>query len=257
MTQRTIVIIERDTVFAQTCAGEFQRNGYRVHLCTGTLVGVIDSLRQHVPSLILLNASAVSADLEEVIELLRLNTKKDTHIAVITDTSDANASRYIRQLGADSCFSKPVEPTDICREICSHHFTRPEKPIEMSESEADNMVALLILKLGVPAHMKGYFYLRKAILLSLQDMSYLHHVTKLLYPTVANSFSTTPSRVERALRHLIGYLWENGNEAALNEYFVCRPARLNKSPSNHEFIATVVDRIKLQSDHRNTIFVKD
>ena len=110
MTQRTIVIIERDTVFAQTCAGEFQRNGYRVHLCTGTLVGVIDSLRQHVPSLILLNASAVSADLEEVIELLRLNTEKDTHIAVITDTSDANTSRYIRQLGADSVFQNRSNP---------------------------------------------------------------------------------------------------------------------------------------------------
>lgn len=107
-------------------------------------------------------------------------------------------------------------------------------------------VTEIIHEVGVPAHIKGYQYLREAIIMSVEDMDMLNSITKILYPTIAKKFSTTSSRVERAIRHAIEVAWSRGRMDTIDEMFGytinCRKGK----PTNSEFIALVTDRIRLQ-----------
>ena len=108
------------------------------------------------------------------------------------------------------------------------------------------MVTDVIHQLGVPAHIKGYHYLREAILSSIEDPELLESVTKLLYPTVAKRFDTTSSRVERAIRHAIEIAWDRGNLDTLNAFFGYTVNTCKGKPTNSEFIALITDKLRLQ-----------
>ena len=103
----------------------------------------------------------------------------------------------------------------------------------------------MIHEIGVPAHVKGYQYLREAILLSVEDMDIINAVTKSLYPAVAERFSTTPSRVERAIRHAIELAWDRGDLEILQKYFGYTVSNAKGKPTNSEFIAMIADRMAL------------
>ncbi|MBR2085704.1 MAG: sporulation transcription factor Spo0A, partial [Oscillospiraceae bacterium] len=107
-------------------------------------------------------------------------------------------------------------------------------------------VTEIIHQLGVPAHIKGYHYLRAAILASLENPELLESVTKMLYPTVAMKFDTTASRVERAIRHAIEIAWDRGDLDVLNSYFGYTVNTCKGKPTNSEFIALVTDKLRLQ-----------
>lgn len=104
----------------------------------------------------------------------------------------------------------------------------------------------IIHQIGVPAHIKGYHYLREAIMLSVNDSQMLESVTKVLYPTVAKKFSTTPSRVERAIRHAIEIAWDRGDIDTLNSFFGYTIDVGKGKPTNSEFIALIADKINLK-----------
>lgn len=101
-------------------------------------------------------------------------------------------------------------------------------------------------QIGVPAHIKGYNYLRDAIILCVNDGEMLGSITKLLYPTVAKHFSTTPSRVERAIRHAIEVAWDRGDVETLNNYFGFTIQSSRGKPTNSEFIAMIADKLRLK-----------
>ena len=107
------------------------------------------------------------------------------------------------------------------------------------------MVTEMIHQIGVPAHIKGYHYLREAILLSVEDPEVMNAVTKVLYPTVAKKFATTPSRVERAIRHAIEVAWDRGDVETLNAYFGYTIHNSRGKPTNSEFIAMLSDKLRL------------
>ena len=104
----------------------------------------------------------------------------------------------------------------------------------------------MIHEIGVPAHIKGYQYLREAILIAVQDIDVINAVTKVLYPEVANRFSTTPSRVERAIRHAIEVAWDRGDLETLQKYFGYTVNSAKGKPTNSEFIAMIADRLQLK-----------
>ena len=99
--------------------------------------------------------------------------------------------------------------------------------------------------MGVPAHIKGYQYVREAIIIAVQDMDVINAVTKVLYPEVAKRFHTTPSRVERAIRHAIEVAWDRGDVDTLNSYFGYTIHNLRGKPTNSEFIAMIADKMRL------------
>ena len=104
----------------------------------------------------------------------------------------------------------------------------------------------MIHEVGVPAHIKGYQYVREAIVIAVQDMDVINAVTKVLYPEVARRYSTTPSRVERAVRHAIEVAWDRGDLETLQHCFGYTVNSTKGKPTNSEFIAMIADRIRLQ-----------
>ena len=114
------------------------------------------------------------------------------------------------------------------------------------EPDLESMVTSIIHEIGVPAHIKGYQYLREAIMLAVEDMEIINAVTKILYPEVAKRFATTPSRVERAIRHAIEVAWDRGDLETLQRFFGYTVNSAKGKPTNSEFIALIADRLVLQ-----------
>lgn len=122
--------------------------------------------------------------------------------------------------------------------------TETEKIKETHDLEKD--VTDMIHEIGVPAHIKGYQYLREAIMMSVEDVEMLNSITKVLYPTIAKRFQTTPSRVERAIRHGIEVAWARGRSETLEALFGYTISAGKGKPTNSEFIALIADKIRLQ-----------
>ena len=108
------------------------------------------------------------------------------------------------------------------------------------------VITEIIHEIGVPAHIKGYHYLREAIILSVKNSEIINSVTKLLYPTVAKNHNTTASRVERAIRHAIEVAWDRGDIDVLNSYFGYTIQNDRGKPTNSEFIAMISDKLRLK-----------
>ena len=116
----------------------------------------------------------------------------------------------------------------------------------VNNSDLEVLVSEIMHQIGVPAHIKGYQYLREAIILSINDTEMMNSVTKVLYPTVAKRFSTTSSRVERAIRHAIEVAWDRGDLDTLQRFFGYTVSNTKGKPTNSEFIALIADKLQLQ-----------
>ncbi len=157
--------------------------------------------------------------------------------------------------GADYCLVKSVDIKSLCDHVDSLLGNRRksksgEAPL-MTDAAADTgdietQVTKIIHQIGVPAHIKGYQYLRTAILLTIKDSDIINSVTKVLYPSVAKKYQTTTSRVERAIRHAIEVAWDRGDVDTLNSYFGYTIQNNRGKPTNSEFIAMIADNLRLK-----------
>ena len=148
--------------------------------------------------------------------------------------------------GADYLMLKPCRAHTVL-ERCRQLVAGVEPQAEPDNQESLELrVTAIIHEIGVPAHIKGYQYLREAIRLAVEDMDVINAVTKVLYPTVAKKFATTPSRVERAIRHAIEVAWDRGDLETLQKYFGYTVSNAKGKPTNSEFIAMIADRLQLQ-----------
>ncbi len=154
--------------------------------------------------------------------------------------------------GAAYCMLKPCRLPAVMervRQLVWGRSAEPETDL-MDERELERRVTDIIHDIGVPAHIKGYQYLREAITLTVKDMEVINAVTKILYPAVAKKFGTTASRVERAIRHAIEVAWDRGDLETLQKYFGYTVSNAKGKPTNSEFIAMIADRIHLERDRR-------
>ncbi len=142
----------------------------------------------------------------------------------------------VRQLADGEGEELPLEGIDC----------RPAARVSRQEADLEAVVTDIIHEIGVPAHIKGYQYLREAIIIAVNDMDVINAVTKVLYPQVAKTFSTTPSRVERAIRHAIEVAWDRGDLDTLQRFFGYTVSNTKGKPTNSEFIALIADRLQLQ-----------
>lgn len=128
-------------------------------------------------------------------------------------------------------------------------FSNVSKPLEtvprQKEEDLEGVVTNMLHEIGIPAHIKGYHYLRDSILMAIEDMDVLNAITKILYPTVAKRYQTTSSRVERAIRHAIEVAWSRGKVDILDDLFGYTVSNGKGKPTNSEFIALIADTIRL------------
>lgn len=152
-------------------------------------------------------------------------------------------------LGVQYFMTKPCELDAVAERI--HEMTAIDGQLRQSaqrrqEVNIEAMVTSIIHEIGVPAHIKGYQYLREAIMIAVQDMDVINAITKVLYPQVAKTFATTPSRVERAIRHAIEVAWDRGDLETLQRFFGYTVSNTKGKPTNSEFIALIADKLQLQ-----------
>ena len=155
--------------------------------------------------------------------------------------------------GADYCILKPYDCKALIEKIeAIGNEKKKEQPKEEAlvsddnDHEIETQVTKIIHQIGIPAHIKGYQYLRTAILLTIRDNEIINSVTKILYPSVAKKYQTTTSRVERAIRHAIEVAWDRGDIDTLNSYFGYTIQNSRGKPTNSEFIAMIADNLRLK-----------
>ena len=154
--------------------------------------------------------------------------------------------------GADLCLMKPFDMGSLCEHLSRLLASRQNRNDGNMVASAENVpdietqVTKIIHQIGVPAHIKGYQYLRTAILLTINDSDIINSVTKVLYPSVAKKYQTTTSRVERAIRHAIEVAWDRGDVDTLNSYFGYTIQNNRGKPTNSEFIAMIADCLNLR-----------
>ena len=181
-----------------------------------------------------------------------INFANDIAPAFIIASLVSNQNVFIEatNAGASLCLMKPFDYASLAEHIDTLYRARYNNlPIQLREMQNDmeTQVTKVIHQIGVPAHIKGYQYLRTAILMTISDNDIINSVTKILYPSVAKKYSTTTSRVERAIRHAIEVAWDRGDVDTLNSYFGYTVQNSRGKPTNSEFIAMIADNMRLQN----------
>jgi two-component system response regulator (stage 0 sporulation protein A) len=168
---------------------------------------------------------------------------------VLATTTTPNMFVEATEAGADYCMLKPIDFENlgqrIQRMVRQHRRGGLNRHAITCGQDMETQVTKVIHQIGVPAHIKGYQYLRTAILMAIQDSEIINSVTKILYPTVAKQYQTTSSRVERAIRHAIEVAWDRGDLDTLNAYFGYTIQNDRGKPTNSEFIAMIADNLRL------------
>ena len=186
---------------------------------------------------------------------LSYGNDKPPVIIMTSPISNQNIFVQALQAGAELCLIKPINQSNLIEYVDSMLKNRNRKPADTQSEksvQADNIpdieaqVTRIIHQIGVPAHIKGYQYLRTAILLTVKDSDVINSVTKVLYPSVAKKYQTTTSRVERAIRHAIEVAWDRGDVDTLNSYFGYTIQNNRGKPTNSEFIAMIADNLRLK-----------
>ena len=170
-------------------------------------------------------------------------------ILVVSGFARGNMAQMAASAGADYYLMKPCKMSAVVerlRQLTMAEQGGQEEEPDASAEDLENVVTNIIHEIGVPAHIKGYQYLREAIVIAVQDMEVINAVTKILYPEVAKRYHTTASRVERAIRHAIEVAWDRGDLEILQKYFGYTVSNAKGKPTNSEFIAMIADRLQLQ-----------
>ncbi len=168
-------------------------------------------------------------------------------ILVLSSFASSSVADLAASKGADYFMMKPCKSGSVVERIRQMVTAlRPGEPGTGPSVNLEATVTAIIHEIGVPAHIKGYQYLREAIMIAVEDMDVINAVTKVLYPEVAKRYNTTASRVERAIRHAIEVAWDRGDLETLQKYFGYTVSNAKGKPTNSEFIAMIADRLQLQ-----------
>lgn len=203
---------------------------------------ILDSVKKDPPDAVVLDISTQNGDIIMLMKSVRELGVKPPVFIVTSAYDNEFIERQVMENGASRFLLKPYDADDLCSAINSALGDR----VNSLSDDMEIVVTDIIHQLGVPAHIKGYHYLRTAILYSIEDKNLLDSVTKLLYPTVAGIYDTTSSRVERAIRHAIEIAWDRGNVDTLNSFFGYTVDTGKGKPTNSEFIALITDKLRLR-----------
>ena len=161
------------------------------------------------------------------------------------DPHNENILREVCRLDNALCLIRPYDTTKLCDAVFSLATKAKGTQRRSSEETLEAQISRILHTIGIPAHIKGYAYLRSAIIMAVEDPDVINYVTKSLYPSVAKSHQTAASRVERAIRHAIEIAWDRGDVETLNRLFGYTISRQRGKPTNSEFIAMIADKLRM------------
>ncbi len=249
MEQSKILIADDNEKSAELIADYLKGKGYAIVGLTTTGEDTIALIEREEPDVILLDLCMPRIDGIGVLKAMRAMELKKTPVTIVYSClGNEEVTEIATRYGATYCMYKENDPAVIADRIESFLFREDEPEIPAKSGlSLERKVTEIIHDIGVPAHIKGYRYVREAIMMSVLDRTVIEAVTKLLYPSIAKKYGTTSSRVERAIRHAVEVAWDRGNVDTLNGYFGYTIHGGKGKPTNSEFIAMIADRLILQN----------
>ena len=237
-----IVIADTSRDFCESLTGYIRfRKGLEILGASGDGEKAVQLIQKKTPNLLVMNPM-----IENSMALLSYIHKSGVSLNSLTFPQVKG--RFIVPLSPE--WSSP--PGEMASQVVnlSEYIRNILEPVSTAEYDAalEVQISNLMRQLGIPAHLKGYQYLRRAIIMAMKDPAVMDGVTKILYPDIAKCYGTTASCVERAMRKAIAVAWERGNIDFLQYYFGCTKKPQMAKPTNSEFIATVADILYLQQD---------
>ena len=247
--QTTVLIADSSEEFCGALTTALLRAaGFQVVGTAGDGEQAIRLIQERKPEVLVLDLMLSKQDgisvLKAVSNLDRKPVTLATSAFVTGYVSAAAAGLGVRYLMLKPCDMNVL--VERLEEIRGGESPRYPAPRRTDKTNIETMVTNIIHEIGVPAHIKGYQYLREAIIIAVDDMDVINAITKVLYPQVAKTFQTTPSRVERAIRHAIEVAWDRGDLDTLQSFFGYTVSNTKGKPTNSEFIALIADRLQLQ-----------
>ena len=249
MNSTKILIADENTSSRTMLRDELKAQGFtNIYEATNgeEALALINSI---MPEIVLVDVLLSKLDGIGVIRQSRALLGEDSpQFIAMTSLTNHNMLVEANNAGASMCMIKPINAESLAHHIenlipTTFSFAMNE---DYSGNDIEAQVTKIIHQIGVPAHIKGYQYLRTAIILTVNDSDIINSVTKILYPTVAKKYQTTTSRVERAIRHAIEVAWDRGDVEVLNSYFGYTIQNNRGKPTNSEFIAMIADNLRLK-----------
>lgn len=244
-----VLIADDSNAFGKACKKEFNDLGIDVVLTPKNGSKVIEVIDVQSFDFVVMDVFMSGADGIEVLEYINANLTNKPQVALLSAIDSEEFEQQMISAGANFYFIKPVSPKSLAHRVqtfCKWRNVNAQTSSRVfSKTDIEVIISNVMRDIGVPAHIKGYQYLRTSIALCIEDNEMLSSVTKLLYPTVAKMYDTTSSRVERAIRHAIEVAWDRGDVDVLSSYFGYTIQCERGKPTNSEFIAMISDKIKL------------
>ncbi|MBQ9468187.1 MAG: sporulation transcription factor Spo0A [Clostridia bacterium] len=250
-----ILIADENDEFRQTTKNALKMQGYSRFEEARTGEETLNVIERFHPDIVLLDVWLSRMDCVQVIRAaanLSFAPDAPPSYIVLSEAPNPNIYEEAIESGADYCMTKPVDYENLASRIARIYRNKLRgggmtQTARNRGADLETQVTKVIHQIGVPAHIKGYQYLRTAILMVISDKDVINAVTKILYPTVAKQYSTTPSRVERAIRHAIEVAWDRGDVDTLNSFFGYTIQTDKGKPTNSEFIAMIADNLRLSN----------
>ncbi len=242
----TVLVADGSEEFCAQLSAALQNGGYQVLGTATDGQSAMEQLRASAPEVLVLDLMLPKGDGVAVVE--SVPREKRPKLLLLAAFATDYVSGIAASLGAEYLMLKPCTAQTVAqrvRDILEADRAAADRRLS-AEPDIETMVTNVIHEIGVPAHIKGYQYLREAIIIAVGDMEVINAITKVLYPQVAKTFSTTPSRVERAIRHAIEVAWDRGDLDTLQRFFGYTVSNTKGKPTNSEFIALIADRLQLQ-----------
>ena len=244
-----VIIADNSEEFCTNLAAALQRaGGFQVMGTANDGEQAIRMVTERKPDVLVLDLMLAKQDGLSVLKAISAMDRRPVTLATSRFVTDYVASAAAN-LGVRYLMLKPCDMTALVErleEIRGGETQRQPAARRVSTTSIESMVTSIIHEIGVPAHIKGYQYLREAIIIAVNDMDVINAITKVLYPQVAKTFQTTPSRVERAIRHAIEVAWDRGDLDTLQRFFGYTVSNTKGKPTNSEFIALIADKLQLQ-----------
>lgn len=254
MEKRIKLLIANDsTEFHNEYGRVFENSGLDVSYAPKDGIKLLEKIEAVCPNVVLSNLFMPRLDGIGVMKALHTKMPGNMPLFVIVSNfTSPTLEREVMMSGAAYFAIAPFDAADLAERIlqlCSMNGMKlPEKtqqPAVEQEPSLEIQVTEILHQIGVPAHIKGYHYLRDSIIMAIETPDIINSVTKQLYPGVAKRYDTTASRVERAIRHAIEVAWDRGDVDILNSYFGYTIHNTRGKPTNSEFIAMISDRLRL------------
>ena len=245
-----VIIADKSTELGFSLERKLSERGMDVTLCEKDGFKLLDNISKIKPDIVVADVFMPNLDIMGVLDNIKnSDIRKKPFVAAMSSFDNPKLEKETIEAGADFYFIKPFDINSFADRIT--YFAKSsadgsDKRDTLSRRDLEIMITEIMHQIGVPAHIKGYHYLRDAISLSVTNSEVINSVTKILYPTVAKKYNTTSSRVERAIRHAIEVAWDRGDIDVLNMYFGFTVQNDRGKPTNSEFIAMIAERLRMK-----------